>query len=117
MAILAVFRNFFGYCQNDKNTALFAKIFCAIFCCICNGIYTLYITIYVHHTQTKRFYFVHQRKTALERKVNDYVLILARPGIVTLGASYPRFVYLYGYDYSCFKLKIATYSFKKLEYS
>ena len=80
-------------------------------------IYTLYIIIYVHHTQTKRLYFVHQRKTALERKVIVYVSILARPGIITLGASYPRFVFLYGYDYSYFKRKIAIYSLEKLEYS
>ena len=67
--------------------------------------------------QTKRLYFVHQRKTALERKVIVYVSILARPGIITLGASYSRFVYLYGYDYSYFKPKTATYSLKKLQYS
>ena len=80
-------------------------------------IYTLYIAICVRHTQTKRLYFVRQRKTAFLGKVNDYVLILARPGIITLGASYPRFVFLYSYDYSYFKRKITAYSLKKLEYS
>ena len=80
-------------------------------------IYTLYITICVRYPQTKRPYFVRQKKTAFLGKVNDYVLILACPGIITLGASYPRFVFLYGYDYSCFRLKIAIYSLKKLEYS
>ena len=80
-------------------------------------IYTLYIAIYVRYSQTIRPYFVHQRKTAFLGKVNDYVLILALGGISILGALYPRFVFLYGYDYSCFKRKIATYSLKKLEYS
>lgn len=95
MAILGVFRNFFGYCQNDKNNALFAKFFCALFCCICNGIYTLYILICVRYLQTNRFYFVRQRKTALKRKVNDYVLILAWGSISILPRPYPRFVYLF----------------------
>ena len=67
--------------------------------------------------QTKRLYFVRQRKTAFLGEVNDYVLILACPGIITLGASYPHFVFLYGYDYSQFKPKIAVYTMKKLEYS
>ena len=80
-------------------------------------IYTLYIAICVCRMQTKRLYFVRQRKTAFLGKVNDYVLILARPGIITLGDLYPRFVFLYGYDYSYFKPKIAIYSLKKLEYS
>ena len=80
-------------------------------------IYTLYIVIYVRYPQTNRLYFVCQRKTAFLGKVNDYVLILARPGIITLGASYPHFVFLYSYDYSYFRLKIAIYSLKKLEYS
>ena len=117
MAILPVFHNFFRYYQNAEKVSFFAKIFCAIFCCICNGIYTLYIAIYVRYTQTKRFYFAHQRKTAILGKVNDYVLILARPGISILEASYPHFVFLYGYDYSYFRPKIATYSLKKLQYS
>lgn len=47
MAILAVFHNFFRYYQNDKNIALFAKFFCAIFCCICNGIFGLPYTLYI----------------------------------------------------------------------
>ena len=80
-------------------------------------IYTLYIVICVRYTQTKRLYFVRKRKTAFLGKVNDYVFILAQPGIITLGASYPRFVFLYSYDYSHFNLKIAIYSLKKLEYS
>ena len=80
-------------------------------------IYTLYIVIYVRYTQTKRPYFVRQRKTAFLGKVIVYVLILACPGIITLGALYPRFVFLYDYDYSCFRPKIAIYSLKKLEYS
>ena len=80
-------------------------------------IYTLYIAIYVRHTQTIRPYFVRQRKTAFLGKVNDYVFILARPGIITLGGLYPRFVFLYGCDYSYFRPKILTYSLKKLEYS
>ena len=80
-------------------------------------IYTLYILICVRYPQTKRPYFVRQRKTAFLGKVIDYVLILARPGIITLGASYPRFVFLYGCDYSYFRPKMATYSLKKLEYS
>ena len=67
--------------------------------------------------QTKRPYFVHQRKTAFLGEVIDYVLILARGSIVTLGASYPRFVYLYGYDYSQFKRRIVVYTMKKLDYS
>ena len=67
--------------------------------------------------QTKRPYFVHQRKTAFLGEVNDYVLILACPGIITLGGLYPHFVFLYGYDYSYFRPKIATYLLKKLEYS
>ena len=80
-------------------------------------IYTLYIVIYVRYPQTNRPYFVRQRKTAFLGKVNDYVLILACPGISILGDLYPRFVFLYGYDYSYFKPKIAIYSLKKLEYS
>ena len=80
-------------------------------------IYTLYIAICVRCMQTKRLYFVHQRKTAFLGKVIVYVLILACPGISILGASYPRFVFLYGYDYSYFKRKITAYSLKKLEYS
>lgn len=80
-------------------------------------IYTLYITICVRYTQTIRPYFVHQRKTAFLGEVNDYVFILTRGSIVTLGASYPRFVYLYGYDYSCFRPKTTIYSLKKLQYS
>ena len=80
-------------------------------------IYTLYIVICVRYPQTIRPYFVRKRKTAFLGKVNDYVLILACPGIITLGASYPRFVFLYGYDYSYFRPKIAIYSLEKLEYS
>ena len=80
-------------------------------------IYTLYIAICVRYTQTKRLYFVHQRKTAFLGKVIDYVLILACAGISILGASYPHFVFLYGCDYSYFYLKIAIYSLKKLQYS
>ena len=80
-------------------------------------IYTLYIAICVRCPQTNRFYFVHQRKTAFLGKVIVYVLILARPGISILGASYPRFVFLYGCDYSYFRPKIAIYSLEKLEYS
>ena len=80
-------------------------------------IYTLYILIYVRYPQTNHLYFVRQRKTAFLGKVNDYVSILTRPGIVTLGTLYSRFVFLYDYDYSYFKRKIAIYSLKKLEYS
>lgn len=80
-------------------------------------IYTLYIAICVRYPQTIRPYFVHQRKTAFLGEVNDYVLILARPGIITLGALYPRFVFLYGCNYSYFRPKIAIYSLEKLEYS
>ena len=80
-------------------------------------IYTLYITICVRYPQTIRPYFVHQRKTAFLGKVIVYVLILARPGISILEASYPHFVFLYSYDYSYFKRKITAYSLKKLEYS
>ena len=80
-------------------------------------IYTLYIVIYVRYPQTNRPYFVRQRKTAFLGKVNDYVLILACPGISILGDLYPRFVFLYGCDYSYFKRKITAYSLKKLEYS
>ena len=78
----------------------------------------LYYIIYksVRYPQTIRPYFVRHRKTAFLGKVNDYVLILARPGIITLWALYPHFVFLYGYDYWCFYLKIAIYSLKKLEY-
>ena len=80
-------------------------------------IYTLYIAICVRHTQTKRPYFVRHRKTAFLGEVNDYVLILACPGISILGDLYPRFVFLYCCNYSYFKPKIAIYSLKKLEYS
>ena len=80
-------------------------------------IYTLYIAICVRYPQTKRPYFVPQRKTAFLGEVNDYVLILACPGIITLGDLYPHFVFLCGYDYSCFRPKIDTYSLKKLQYS
>ena len=80
-------------------------------------IYTLYIAICVRYPQTIRPYFVRQRKTAFLGKVNDYVLLLARPGISILGALYPRFVFLYSCDYSYFYPKIAIYSLKKLEYS
>ena len=80
-------------------------------------IYTLYIAICVRYPQTKRLYFVRQRKTAFLGKVNDYALILACPGIITLGDLYPRFVFLYGYDYSYFRHKIVIYSLEKLEYS
>lgn len=80
-------------------------------------IYTLYIAICVRYPQTKRPYFVRQRKTAFLGKVIDYVLILARPGISILGDLYPRFVFLYGYNYSYFRPKIAIYSLKKLKYS
>ena len=80
-------------------------------------IYTLYIVICVRYPQTIRPHFVRQRKTAFLAKVIDYVFILARPGISILGALYPRFVFLYGYDYSYFRLKIAIYSLEKLEYS
>ena len=80
-------------------------------------IYTLYIVIYVRYPQTKRLYFVRQRKTAFLAKVNDYVFILARPGISILEALYPHFVFLYDYDYSYFRPKIAIYSLEKLQYS
>ena len=80
-------------------------------------IYTLYIAICVRYPQTNRLYFVRHRKTAFLGKVIDYVFILACPGISILGDLYPHFVFLYGYDYSYFRPKIATYSLKKLEYS
>ena len=80
-------------------------------------IYTLYIAICVRYPQTIRPHFVRQRKTAFLGEVIVYVLILACPGISILGDLYPRFVFLYGYDYSCFRHKIAIYSLKKLEYS
>ena len=94
----------------DKKNYLFCRPH------LCNF---LYYIIYksVRHTQTIRPYFVHQRKTAFLGKVIDYVFILTRLGIITLGALYPHFVFLYGCNYSYFRPKIAIYSLKKLEYS
>ena len=80
-------------------------------------IYTLYILIYVRYPQTNRLYFVRQRKTAFLGKVNDYVLILAWGGISILGDLYPRFVFLYGYQYTQFRPKNTVYTMEKLEYS
>ena len=85
------------------------------------NIYKPYIYIIYHIIVfipwTIRPYFVRQRKTAFLGEVIVYVLILSWGGISILGDSYPHFVFLYGYDYSCFRLKIAVYSFKKLQYS